>query len=255
VDRPELIAYHGTGATVPIVPAPRWREWMNATNERSANRCLPLLVANESGWALMNPLTFTATWSGADHPDAVSIEWAEPVPDRHPVESHFGYGVITWTVPYLFRTPPGWNLLARGPANWPRDGISALEGVVETDWAVATFTMNWKLTRPGLPVTFPAGEPFCVIVPQRRGELETFEVTRRPLKSDERLLEQVRAWQQGRDSMQVQKFLAEYSKDFEDAWDAWEQSYFRGRYPDGRQAPEHQTKLRLAQAVDHAPGG
>jgi hypothetical protein len=26
--------------------------------------------------------------------------------------------------------------------------ISPLDGIVETDWLEATFTMNWKLTRP-----------------------------------------------------------------------------------------------------------
>ena len=45
-----------------------------------------------------------------------------------PMSSHFGYGILTWTLPYLFRTPPDWNLLARGPSNLPKDGIQALEG-------------------------------------------------------------------------------------------------------------------------------
>ena len=46
--------------------------------------------------------------------------------------------------------------------------------MIETDWSVATFTMNWKLTRPHWPVTFEIGEPICMVVPQRRGELESF---------------------------------------------------------------------------------
>jgi hypothetical protein len=93
------------------------------------------------------------------------------------------------------------------------------------------------------------------VVPQRRGELESFRVERRPFSTDQELLEQVRGWHEGRKAMQVQKFLASYSKDFEEAWDAWEKSYFRGRYPDGRDAPEHQTKLRLAEAEDAPPTG
>ena len=102
------------------------------------------------------------------------------------VGTMFGYGVLTWTIPYLFRTDPGWNLLARGPANLPQDGVSALEGLVETDWATATFTMNWKMTRPGLPVRFEAGEPFCQIVPQRRHELEAFRPQKASLTDEQR---------------------------------------------------------------------
>ena len=80
------------------------------------------------------------------------------------VVSHFGCGIITWTLPYLFQTPPGWSLLARGPANWPFDGVSPLEGIVETDQAASTFTMNWKITRPDFTVRFDRGDPICMIV-------------------------------------------------------------------------------------------
>ena len=75
------------------------------------------------------------------------------------VQSHFGEGVITWNIPFLFRTSPGYNLLVRGPSNWIKDGVQALEGIVETDWAVQTFTMDWKFTRPRRWVRFEADEP------------------------------------------------------------------------------------------------
>jgi hypothetical protein len=88
--------------------------------------------------------------------------------------SHFGYGIVTWNPRLLFHTPPGWNLVARGPANRPKRGITALEGIVETDWADATFTMNWQMTEPGFPVVFEAGEPYCLLMPVRRGSLERF---------------------------------------------------------------------------------
>src|SRR5262249_11468483 len=139
-----------------------------------ANRCLPLLVANQGGWVLLTPVPFEATWSGEPSPSGTTIEFSDELPHPRPVASHFGYGIVTWAVPFLFRTPPGYNLLARGPANWPKDGISPLEGLVETDWAVTTFTMNWKITRPDVTVRFEEREPFCMIVPQRRGELEAF---------------------------------------------------------------------------------
>ena len=50
-----------------------------------------------------------------------------------------------------------------------KDGIQALEGVIETDWATSTFTMNWKLTRQCEWVSFKKGEPFCMLVPVPRG--------------------------------------------------------------------------------------
>ena len=45
---------------------------------------------------------------------------------------------------------------------------------METDWLDATFTMNWKLTRPHHPVVFEADEPIAMNSPVRRGQLEEF---------------------------------------------------------------------------------
>lgn len=245
--RPELTAYHTSARwRLSLEPAPRWRAWMNETDNRMANRCLPLLVANESGWVILNPLPFQATWTGHDHPDSVTIEFASGQPAAPPVKSHFGYGVITWTVPYLFRTPPGYNLLARGPANWPKDGITALEGLVETDWAVATFTMNWKLTRPNHPVAFEEGEPFCMVLPQRRGELESFRSVVRDIRTEPQLAESAKTWAQSRREAHVRKFLGGYSREYAADLDGWERDYFKGTSPNGTEAPEHQTKRRLS---------
>src|SRR5437016_3513128 len=124
-----LVAYYrGTKPGMPIVPASRWREWMNATVGRNANRCLPLLVANEAGWVLLNEQGFTAEWSGGEtiYDLTVSYPGAKP---GFPAVSNFGHGILTFLIPYLFRTPEGWDLLVRGPANLPRDGIAPLDGL------------------------------------------------------------------------------------------------------------------------------
>lgn len=255
-DKLDLVAYLSPGReAVEITPASRWREWMNATVERWANRCLPLLIANESGWTLQNPYAFEVTWNGRDDSDGLSVEFDGGLPPAlNLVHSNFGYGVVTWSVPFLFRTPPGWNLLVRGPANWPKDGICALEGVVETDWTVSTFTMNWKLTRPDHPVRFEAGEPFCMVLPQPRGMLEAFGPTFRDIHDDEETFAASQQWAERRHQLQVRKFLGRFSKDFEDDKYAWERDYFKGLNPDGSHADEHQTQLRLSGFERQDPG-
>jgi hypothetical protein len=243
-----LTAFHASAdgsELMDIVPASRWRDWMNATHSRFANRCLPLLMANESGWVLLNSAGFEAVWDGEQGRAAVTIEFDDGVPSSRSVESLFGHGILTWTIPYLFRTPPGWNLLARGPANWPKDGVCALEGIIETDWATAPFTMNWKFTRPGHWVRFETDEPFCMVVPQRRGELEVWEPEIRHVRADPVTADGWKQWVRSREQLQVRKFLSLYSDEWEQARDAWEKDYFKGRAADGREAPEHETKRRL----------
>src|SRR5256714_13589477 len=88
-----LVAFHGRDPlTAPeIEPVPRWRDWMTATAGRSANRCLPLLMANEAGWVLKNFAAFTATWNGSDGREAILIEYDDACPaNRRLASSHFG---------------------------------------------------------------------------------------------------------------------------------------------------------------------
>jgi hypothetical protein len=249
-----LIAYQLSKDRAPtLAPAPRWRSWMNETHDRWANRCLPLLIANEAGWVILNRDAFEATWNGANDSSGTTLEFdAGSVPAPRP-ESHFGYGIVTWVIPYLFRTPPGYNLLARGPANWPKDGATALEGLVETDWSFATFTMNWKLTRPTHPVRFEVGEPICMIVPQQRNDLRRFSPEIRDIRSDAEAWQGAGQFAEKRHELAVQKFLARYALDFEEAKEAWQRDYFKGLSPDGSAAPEHETQLRLPPFADSRP--
>lgn len=238
--RLELTAYalHSDPA-MRIVPAPGTRAWMDETPSRFAYRCLPLLIANQGGWLLLNPHPFRVTWDGSAGLAGVVVE---PLGDAFPpATSHFGDGIITWNLPYLFRTPPGYNLLIRGPANSPKDGVSALEGIVETDWSPATFTMNWKLTRPGLPVVFERDEPICMVVPQRRGELEAFVPSVCSLARAPRLARSFARWSMGRSS-----FLRDLQQAGSDAQKrGWQRDYLLGFLPGGERAPQHQTKLSL----------
>jgi hypothetical protein len=226
-----------------VVAAPHRRDWMDTSYNRSAYRCLPLLIANQAGWMILNPSAVRFKWDGAPNLDAIEIErWvdltmsSEAMQDYLFPSSHFGSGVITWTLPFLFRTPPGYNLLARGPANHPKDGAAPLEGIIETDWTPATFTMNWKITRTNEWITFAKGEPICMIVPQRRHELEEFIPEIRLISDNPDLHAANQQWCTSRD---------QFNEQFKNDPTGWEKHYFQGTSPDGTTAPDHQTRLHL----------
>jgi hypothetical protein len=143
---------------------------MNKTNSSFANRCLPMRIAGQAGWVILNDRPIRAKWSGGGGPNAVLIENTGVPP--HAAISHFGEGILTFSIPFVFRTPRGISLLFRGLANISKDGIAPLEGIVETDWAVAAVSMNWKFTRPDVWVEFARDEPISMIVPLRLDLLE-----------------------------------------------------------------------------------
>jgi hypothetical protein len=129
----------------------------------------------------------------------------------------------------------------KGASNFVKDGAAPLEAVVEADWSVSTFTMNWKITRPRHPVRFEAGEPICMIVPVPRGFAEALDPVVRPIESSPEVCEPFRAWSARR---------AEFLKAL-DAQDpvatrrGWEKDYMQGRTPSGASFEAHQTRLRL----------
>lgn len=213
---------------------------MEQTKQRFAHRCLPLLISNSAGWLLLSPRTIYVTWNGGADKADLSVQYPDGAGD-FPASSHFGHGILTWHLPYLFRTDAGTNLLVRGPANLIKDGITALEGIVETDWCPATFTMNWKMTRPATTISFEQHEPFCMLVPQRRGELEACQTQIRSLPDDPLVASAYQQWSASREH-----FLSELSRPgSEAAKQEWQKDYFQGKDVVG-----HQTKLHL-QAFNH----
>jgi len=106
--------------------------------------------------------------------------------------------VLTFQIPFLLKTPDGWNLMVRGPTNSSKDGIVALDGIIETDWAHSTFTMNWRFTR-ACTVEFAIGEPICLFFPIQRGVLEMFRGEFRMLEADREFENKFREWSVSRD--------------------------------------------------------
>lgn len=254
-DAPSLIAYYTGGTPAPrLVAASATRAWMQATDARFAQRCLPMLIANQAGWWILNRTPFRATWDGSNAPAGVRVAPLVRGDDVDDVGSQFGYGILTWSFPLLFRTSAGYNLLVRGPANLPKANIVALEGIVETDWAVASFTMNWQFTRAGESVEFGADEPICMLVPQRRGELETFRPATRDIADAPELAAQHTAWDEQRELHMLLKRAAVKlaGPDHPDAR-TWQGDYFRGESPGGATAAQHQTRLALRAFADSQP--
>ena len=228
-----------------IRPSPQTRPWMDGVIDNHAYRCLPLVIANSHGWDILAPFAFTAEWSGDIHPRALVLRLdGGGTPPVSRVNSHFGYAIVTFQLSYLFRTEPGWNLVASGPWNRPKDGIAPLTGVIETDWLPYPFTMNWQMTRPGT-VRFERDEPICTIYPVARDALPSVEPEIVALGDHPEETAKLREWGQRRADLMRALYASPRPLK-----DAWLRDYFVGRMPDGSPIPGHQTKLKLAEPVD-----
>jgi len=235
----QITAYQVIENPLALRPAQRARNWIEDLPDRFAYRCLPLAIANQVGWEILNPVAFTASWNGRNGLDAIRIRFhGEP---NELVGSHFGHGVLTFTPGYLFRTTKSHNLYVKGPANQPKDGIVALEGLIETDWAPFSFTMNWQFTRKRLKVTFEEGEPICSILPYPRHYAQKFEPAIRNVNENPKLYQQYISWREER-----LKFNEELKVKGSDAANkGWQRTYMKGQNQTGNTFAGHQTKIQM----------
>lgn len=225
-----------------IRPAESTRQWMTDTPESFAYRCLSLNIANAHGWEILAPCAFEATWTGGPTTADVVINIPGGAKPSHPPVSIFGQVILTFNIEGLFRTPPGWNLWVGGSPNRLKDGIQALTGVVETDWAPYTFTMNWRFTRPGQTIRFDADEPIAFFFPIERTYLDDVKAQIVPMDADPDLVEQFGAWSKSRDEFQKRVARTPPAAPA----DKWQKHYYQGTGPTGRPATaEHRTKMKL----------
>ena len=263
----KLDCFLADGVSLDIRPASSRRDWMDATGDHFAYRCLPLSIANAHGWVICTGSGFEVEWNGGKEADDVQVRSLDD--ERQSPYGHFGYGILTFAPLAMFRTEPGYNLWVTGPPNTFKDGIQALSAVIETDWMPYTFTMNWKITRPQHRIRFEKGEPYCFLFPVPRGLPESMEPQLKDLRDDPDSMHQnqyarrMRSFlrnvklikgQAGQEAQIMNKKALKFQK--------W---YMKGQMPDGSAVfEEHQKSLQLrpfedkrdsVARADHAPGG
>lgn len=239
---PTLECYALSDEPPKLVAAPTDRDWMDATDQHYAYRCTPLAIANASGWELLNPIGFSATWTGWNGKEDIILRSHEPGVRLHQLGLFFGHGILTFHPGYLFRTDPDWMIAARGSPNRIKDGIHPLEGLVETGWLPFPFTMNWKFTRP-CTVHFEKDEPFCFISMTPAIAIESVQPEVRRIADNPHLNKEYKSWTSERvkfsAALRLNDPLVNEQK--------WQKNYLMGKSPSGQSVAgeEHRTKRNL----------
>lgn len=238
---PELVCFAVEADPPKLVPARAERDWMDATTDRFAYRCIPLSIANASGWEVLSPIAFEATWRGGNLKSDITLSTSgDQSRLGRLVMTHFGHGILTFHTGYVFRTSPGWALSARGAPNTFKNRIMPLEGLVETDWLPLPILMNWRFTRVGT-VRFAANEPLCFLTLVPHGLLDAVQPVLRDLDTDPEMKVAYEAWRVSRADFNNKLFQREPGTVAE----SWQRHYVRGETPTGEQAGYHLSKRRL----------
>lgn len=234
---------------MPIHSASNRRQWMDETVHQYAYRCLPLQIANSNGWRLDCPTDILVNWNGSNHKDGISVHYSEPTWDF--AASSFGHGIVTFHTGFLFKTESeeNYDMLVSGLPNYWYDFMVPLSGIVETWWLNSTFTMNWKIIRPGT-FTIRKGEPLVFVTPVPHA-LPDIEASIVPIEDNPDVLQEYVTWRDRRNgTIEALAYLEQTGKgirgiDPTNPATQWEKTYTRGIDGSGNRVKGHHTKRKF----------
>jgi GR25 family glycosyltransferase involved in LPS biosynthesis/glycosyltransferase involved in cell wall biosynthesis len=149
----------------------------------SADRAMR--AASGTGWVLLCPHAFEATWNGGPGAEDIDIRLDAADSDAPAfVQSNLGGGLLTLYSGYQLQTTEPDSLWVRGPINWPKDGLYPLDQIVDTSLLPCTINFTWKCMRPNHTIRFAAGEPFGTILPYAKSAQENVTLDVVELDSD-----------------------------------------------------------------------
>jgi Family of unknown function (DUF6065) len=162
-----------------IVPAPAERLWIKPDNESLSSDCVR--ITNQLGWMVLNNRDVEVVWNGGSKKSDLRI-YPEALQDLLESVHHSGNGILTWKLPFFLEIPPNIHLRIRGPVNSYKDGAFPLECIYGPP-VCKELSISWKITRIGLPITFQAGEPLCMLWPESLALIKDAKPT---IESDKR---------------------------------------------------------------------
>ncbi|MBD2180401.1 DUF6065 family protein [Aerosakkonema funiforme] len=150
------------------------RDWFN----QHFYFCLPLTFGNQHGFVVVATSDLVIRWDGTNSVSGLYIHQIGDVPNPNflTVKSHFGSGILTVHPRYMFRTPKNVNLMVKEPPNYPVDGLSWMNAVVETDNLRRDFTFNIKVTRANYDIYIKKGMPLGCILPYPRYFIDNYKL-------------------------------------------------------------------------------
>lgn len=135
------------------------RDWMDGTYKKHAYQCLPLTVANTTGWEIILKDDVVVQWDGGNSvPKVISGENAN---DGTRQVHQSIIGMITFSLGWIIRTEEPYSIWISGSPNYFIDGAVPLTATIPTWWWPDEFQMSWQITKIGEPVTFKKGTPIC----------------------------------------------------------------------------------------------
>jgi hypothetical protein len=167
-----LRADTGIGAA-DIRQLPVYRDWMDATDNKHAYHCFPMSLTNRMGWGISFPEDITFVWDGISNS---SNEHVKILSGSQYCSTNRGNATISFHCNFYFKTDENTTMLVMPVPNQFIDGAQCFTTLISTSFLNSAIPIAWRITRPNVEITIPAGTPVASVIPMSVGNLETYEL-------------------------------------------------------------------------------
>ena len=171
--------YKDNGPVANIEPLSAKRDWMEATFDKHAYRCLPVTLTNQLGWAISFPEDITFMWDGQI---STSGEHVKVLAGEKYVQTGRGQATVSFETGLVFRTPENYSLLTYNVPNMFMEGISPYTTIISSSFFEGPLPVAWKVTKPFVPITIKAGQPVAAVFPISLTEIQGSVLTVKDIK-------------------------------------------------------------------------
>lgn len=137
--------------------------------------CLPLTIGNQYGFVVKAMYDAEIFWDGKTYNIDVKSENFNNSSYPQVYVNDFP-GALTIENKFIYRTPPGVNLMTIQPPNYFIRGLHTMTGVVEADNLRRSFTFNLRVTNLNEVIKIKKGDWLAAFIPVPRFYVDSFEL-------------------------------------------------------------------------------
>lgn len=171
--------YKDDGPVANIEPLSAKRDWMEATFDKHAYRCLPVTLTNQLGWAISFPEDITFMWDGQI---STSGEHVKVLSGEKYVQTGRGQATVSFETGLVFRTPENYSLLTYNVPNMFMEGVSPYTTIISSSFFEGPLPVAWKVTKAFVPITIKANQPIAAVFPISLTEIQGSTLTIKNIK-------------------------------------------------------------------------
>jgi hypothetical protein len=171
--------YKDNGPVANIEPLSAKRDWMEATFDKHAYRCLPVTLTNQLGWAISFPEDITFMWDGQI---STSGEHVKVLAGEKYIQTGRGQATVSFETGLVFRTPENYSLLTYNVPNMFMEGVSPYTTIISSSFFEGPLPVAWKITKAFVPITIKANQPVAAVFPISLSNIQGSTLTIKDIK-------------------------------------------------------------------------